>query len=69
MNKQQITAHWKIMADFPSRDGDYVVVFPLRDGGHGDLDVWTFDKGTWEPLMGYTPDGEPSYWIDLPFPK
>lgn len=57
------------MADYPTRDGDYVVVFPLSGGGYGDPDIWAFEKGAWEPLFGYTPDGEPAYWIDLPFPK
>ena len=57
------------MADYPSRDGDYVVVFPLSDGSYGDPDIWSFEKGAWEPLFGYTPDAEPAYWIDLPFPK
>ena len=34
MNKQATTGHWKIMADYPSRDGTYVVVFRLDDGGN-----------------------------------
>jgi len=44
-------------------------VFPTSDGGYGDPDIWSFTKGTWEPLFGYTPDGEPAFWIDLPMPK
>jgi hypothetical protein len=68
LTKQQIKADWKIMADYPIRDGDYVVVFPT-DTGYGDLDIWSFNHGVWEPLFGYTPDGEPAFWIDLPFPK
>jgi hypothetical protein len=66
--RQQIKADWKILADFPTRDGDYVVVFPTDDG-YGDPDIWTFSRGSWEPLMGYTPDGEPAFWIDLPMPR
>jgi hypothetical protein len=69
MNKQATTAHWKIMADFPPRDGTYVVVFRLDDGGIGDPDVWSFDRGEWEPLYGYTPDSEPEYWLDIQIPK
>ena len=68
LTKQQVKADWKILADFPARDGDYVVAFPVDDG-YGDLDVWTFNRGVWEPLMGYTPDGEPAFWIDLPMPR
>ena len=66
--RQQIKADWKILADYPTRDGDYVVVF-ATDGGYGEPDIWTFSRGVWEPLFGYTPDGEPAFWIDLPFPK
>jgi hypothetical protein len=69
MNKQATTGHWKIMADYPSRDGTYVVVFRLDDGGIGDPDIWSFDHGVWEPLYGYTPDGEPEYWLDIQMPK
>ena len=68
-NRQATTAHWKIMADYPSRDGSYVVVFRLDDGGIGDPDVWSFYKGGWEPLYGYTPDDEPEYWLDIQMPK
>ena len=68
-NRQATTAHWKIMADFPPRDGTYVVVFRLDDGGIGDPDVWSFYKGGWEPLYGYTPDDEPEYWLDIQMPK
>jgi hypothetical protein len=57
------------MADYPSRDGDYMVVFRTEDGDIGDPDIWSFAKGTWEPLFGYTPDGEPEYWLDIQMPK
>ena len=69
MNRQATTGHWKIMADYPSRDGTYVVVFRLSDGGIGDPDIWSFDRGVWEPLFGYTPDEEPEYWLDIQMPK
>ena len=69
LTKQQIKADWKIIADYPTRDGDYVVVFPTSDGGYGDPDIWSFIRGSWEPLFGYTPDGEPAFWIDIPMPK
>jgi hypothetical protein len=68
LTRQNVRADWKILADFPTRDGDYVVVFPVDDG-YGDPDIWTFSRGSWEPLMGYTPDGEPAFWIDLPMPR
>jgi len=69
MNRQSVQAHWKIMADYPTRDGSYTVVFRLDDGGIGDTDIWDFHDGTWEPLYGYTPDGEPEYWLDVQMPK
>ena len=69
VNRQSITGHWKIMADYPTKDGAYVVVFRLDDGGIGDPDIWSFDRGEWEPLYGYTPDDEPEYWLDIQMPK
>ena len=68
-NRQSITGHWKIMADYPPQDGDYMVVFRTEEGDLGDPDIWSFAKGTWEPLFGYTPDGEPEYWLDIQMPK
>ena len=69
VNRQAATGHWKIMADYPSRDDLYVVVFRTEDGDIGDPDIWSFQKGVWEPLFGYTPDGEPEYWLDIQMPK
>ena len=69
MNKQATTGHWKIMADFPSRDGDFMVVFRTENGDLGDPDIWAFERGEWEPLFGYTPDKEPEYWLDIQMPK
>ena len=69
MNRQAVSAHWKIMADFPTRDGDYMVVFHTSSGNIGDPDIWSFERGEWNPLFGYTPDGEPLFWLDAPMPK
>jgi len=69
VNRQTTVGHWKIMADYPLKDGAYVVVFRLDDGSIGDPDIWSFQKGVWEPLFGYTPDGEPEYWLDIRMPK
>jgi hypothetical protein len=68
-NRQATVGHWKIMADYPPKDGDYMVVFRTEEGDLGDPDIWSFAKGTWEPLFGYTPDGEPEYWLDIQMPK
>ena len=68
LTRQNIKADWKILEDYPTKDGDYVVVF-RTDDGYGDLDVWTFYKGSWEPLHGYTPDGVPAFWVELPMPR
>jgi hypothetical protein len=46
-----------------------MVVFRTEDGDIGDPDIWSFQRGTWEPLFGYTPDGEPEYWLDIQMPK
>jgi hypothetical protein len=70
LTKQQVKANWHILEDYPPRDGDYVVCFQTDDGSYGDLDIWTFNlKNGWEPLFGYTPDGEPTHWCDLPLPR
>jgi len=69
VNRQAATSHWKIMADYPPRDGEYMVVFRTASGDIGDPDIWSFEKGSWEPLFGYTPDSEPEYWLDVQMPK
>ena len=69
LTKQLVKANWHIVEDFPPRDGDYVVCFQTDDGSYGEPDIWTFSRGTWEPVFGYTPDGEPTHWLDLPYPR
>jgi hypothetical protein len=70
LTKQLVHAHWYILEDYPKKDGDYVVCFLTSDGSYGNLDIWTFNVKTgWEPLFGYTPDGDPSHWCNLPMPK
>jgi hypothetical protein len=69
INRQAVATHWKIMADYPTRDGDYTVVFRTSNGDLGDPDIWMFERGQWEPLHGYTPSGEPEYWLDVAMPQ
>ena len=69
VNRQATTAHWKIMADYPPRDGDYMVVSRTESGDIGNPDIWSFEKGSWEPLFGYTSGSEPEYWLDVQMPK
>jgi len=69
VNRQAAIGHWKIMADYPSRDGDYMVVYRCEDGDIGEPDIWYFERGSWNPLYDYTPDGEPEYWLDIQMPR
>jgi hypothetical protein len=69
MNNQSIRATWKLMEDYPSRDGYYLVAFENSDGEFDllDTEVWEFD-GTWYSVDG-TRDDFPSFYIDLAMPK
>lgn len=70
MNKQQIVAHWRILEDYPSNDGEYVVVFQKDSGDFGWVDVWEFSsRYSWEPIYGQDHGQQPVYWIDLPMPR
>jgi hypothetical protein len=70
MNKQMITAHWRILEDFPSHDGEYVVVFQKDNGDYGWPEIWEFRaRDGWEPIFGQEHVSQPSYWVDLPMPK
>lgn len=74
MNNQSIRGIWKLLEDFPTKDGRYLVAFMGSDGEFNILDteVWEF-LGSWAPYASgsqYEYKGEyPVYYLDLVMPK
>lgn len=68
MNNQSVTASWKLLEDFPTRDGDYIVAFRTTEG-YGYYEPWEFVKGEWFACLDTDSLETPSYWIDIPPPK
>lgn len=70
MNNQSIRATWKLIEDYPSKDGFYLVSFENSSGEFELIDckVWEFSSGSW-----YSLDEEdeefPSFYIDVPMPR
>jgi hypothetical protein len=70
LTKQLVHAYWHILEDFPSKDGEYVVVFATDDGTFGYPDVWEFTaRDGWQPLFGIGHEHQPTHWCNLPMPK
>lgn len=75
MNNQSIRANWKLIEDYPSKDGPYLVAFENSYGEFdlGDCEVWTFQSGVWSPLSGETSPSlayaQPMFYIDVPMPR
>ena len=70
MTKQMIHAYWHILEDYPSKDGEYFVVFRTEDGNYGYPDVWEFTaRDGWQPLFGLNHEDQPTHWCNLPMPK
>ena len=70
LTKQMVHAHWMILEDYPTKDGDYVVCFQTDDGTYGWPDVWEFTARVgWQPLFGQDHDVQPTHWCNLPMPK
>jgi hypothetical protein len=69
LTKQNVRADWRIIEDFPSRDGQYLVCF-LDDATnkYTDYDLFWFIKGEWKPGLDEVPYETPAYWIDVPSP-
>lgn len=69
MNNQSIRATWKLMEDYPTKDGYYLVAFESSEGDFNiaDVEVWGFD-GDWYSLDGLN-DSFPAYYIDLAMPR
>jgi hypothetical protein len=70
LTKQMVHAHWMILEDYPSKDGEYVVCFQTDNGTYGWLDVWEFTaREGWQPLLGLNHEDQPAFWCNLPLPK
>jgi len=68
LTKIQVKADWRIIEDFPPRDGQYLVCFLDDDTlKYTDYDLWWFIRGEWSPLEGATYE-TPAFWIDVPSP-
>jgi hypothetical protein len=70
MNNQSIRATWKLIEDYPTKDGFYLVAFENSSGDFEliDCEVWEFSAGSW-----YSVDGEedsfPMFYTDIPMPR
>jgi hypothetical protein len=70
MTKQMVHAHWMILEDYPSKDGEYVVCFLTSDGEYGYPDIWEFTaRDGWQPVFGTDHNDQPTHWCNLPMPK
>ena len=70
LTKQMVHAYWHILEDYPSKDGEYVVVFQTDTGDYGWPDVWEFTaREGWQPLFGLDHESQPTHWCNLPMPK
>ena len=68
MNNQTFTIHWRMVEDFPTKDGEYIVCHEMRDGTYGDPCWLTFEKGEWS-VHEWGDHIQPAYWTDLPLPR
>lgn len=65
-----VHAHWTILEDYPTRDGEYVVCFLTNDGTYGHPDIWEFTaRDGWVPVFGSDHTDQPTHWCNLPMPK
>ena len=70
MTRQMVHAHWMILEDYPTKDGEYVVCFQKDNGDYGWPDIWEFtQRNGWEPLFGTDHASQPTHWCNLPMPK
>ena len=68
--KQQAMGYWKILEDFPPRDGEFLVVFQTEDGSYGYPEIWEFTaKNSWQPVFGDDASDSPVYYLDIPPPQ
>jgi hypothetical protein len=70
LTKQMVHAYWHILEDYPTKDGDYVVVFQKIDGSIGWPETWEYTSmDGWQPIGVNIPDEHPTHWCNLPMPK
>jgi hypothetical protein len=70
LTKQMVHAYWHILEDYPTKDGDYVVVFETSDGSLGWPEVWEYTSmDGWQPIGANASGEQPTHWCNLPMPK
>lgn len=78
MNNQSVRASWKLIEDFPQKDGIYLVSYEDSNGEFliENSEIWSFSHGEWAPFQDTHAEASPSiayslpsYYIDLPMPK
>lgn len=69
LTMQQVKAYWRILEDYPTRDGEYVVCYQKDSGEYGWPDIWEFTaKNGWSPM--FSEDNlQPTHWCELPMPR
>lgn len=71
MNNQYVRANWKLIEDFPPKDGHYLVAFENSSGEFvmEDCEVWEFRSTEWLVANNSSNESFPSFYIDLTMPK
>lgn len=69
MNNQSIRATWKLIEDYPTKDGFYLVAFENSSGEFELLDcaIWEFAENSWFSLDD--DDRFPVFYTDVPMPR
>lgn len=68
--KQQATGYWKILEDYPSRDGEFLVVYKTEKGSYGYPEIWEFTAKTgWQPVLSDDFAESPVYYLDIQPPQ
>lgn len=64
MNNQAIRANWKLIEDFPTKDGFYIVAFEDSSGEFTieNSDIWEFSSGVW--VDGEGQSEFPTFYLD-----
>lgn len=70
LTMQQVKAYWRIIEDFPKKDGEYLVCFLKDNNDYGWPDIWEYTtREGWEPLFGQNHANQPTHWCELPMPR
>ena len=70
MNNQAVTVHWRIAADQPTKEGDYLTCFRMKDNSLGDQEVLRFEGVIWQELAsGFFEEVFPDFWAEVPYPR